>query len=119
MNAIEHEYFKLVTESNIEEHITKFKASLADEAVAKGIEPEAYIKEHKKDILEQYKKIDLGILCTLLDNGQSWRNIYENFTTNSIIMSELDNPEDVQSYTDEVLGLVQKEMYHRTRIDFD
>lgn len=119
MNAIEYEYFKLVTESNIEEHITKFKASLADEAAAKGVEPEAYLKEHKKDILEQYKKIDLGILCTLLDNGQSWRNIYENFTTNSIIMSELDNPEDVQSYTDEVLGLVQKEMYHRTRIDFD
>ena len=60
MNAIEHEYFKLVTESNIEEHITKFKASLADEAAAKGLEPEAYLKEHKKDILEQYKKIDLG-----------------------------------------------------------
>lgn len=119
MNAIEHEYFRLVTESDIEEHITKYKASLAEEAAAKGIEPETYLKEHKKDILEKYRKIDLSILCTLLDNGQSWRNIYENFTTNSIIMSELDNPDDVQSYTDEVLGLVQKEMYNRTRIDFE
>lgn len=119
MNTLEHDYFRLITESNIEEHIHNFKAGLVSEARDKGIEPAAYLQEHKKDILRQYQKIDLGILCTLLDNGQSWRNVYENFTNSSIIMNELDSPEEIRSYTDEVLGMVQDEMYHRTRRDFE
>ena len=60
MNTLEHDYFRLITESNIEEHIRDFKAGLVSEARDKGIESSAYLQEHKKDILRQYKKIDLG-----------------------------------------------------------
>lgn len=60
MNTLEHDYFRLITESNIEEHIHDFKAGLVSEARDKGIEPAAYLQEHKKDILRQYQKIDLG-----------------------------------------------------------
>lgn len=119
MNTVEQEYFRLIAESNIKEHISSFKAGLANEAAAKGLDPATYLHEHQKDVLKQYQKIDLGILCALLDRGQSWRNIYETFTNNSIILQELESPAEIRSYTDEVLGMVQKEMYQRTRKDFE
>lgn len=118
MNTLEHDYLELVTGSNILEVVQLKKNQLRQEAQAQQLDPEAYLNEHKKDILNLYKNADLGILCTLLENGHSWRNVTENYTGQPQIIRELDDAQEIRNYINDVLDMVQVEMNHRTKENF-
>lgn len=116
MESLEHAYYRLLSESGFTEAIQNIKQNIINASEGSA---ENALSERKEEIIDAYKKMDLSIICDLLEMGYSWRDVIENYTSNPFILHELDIQHEVQQYTDSVIELVNDERMNRLTQDYD
>lgn len=118
MESLQRAYMRLIGNMNIDGRVKQEKEKLFNMAGLKKIPADVYMEEHRENIVNIYKEVDLAVICDLMDMGYTWRDVMENYTGMPLIMEEYDDPELIRQYTDEVISRVNEERHKRAKNDF-
>lgn len=118
MESLQRAYMRLIGNMNIDGRVKQEKDRMLNMAGLKKIPADVYMEEHRENIVNIYKEVDLAVICDLMDMGYTWRDVMENYTSMPLIMEEYDDPELIRQYTDEVISRVNEERHKRAKNDF-